>query len=153
MDRGRTRQEHWTASHHSHAGTYPDTATMYSTCVVAAAVCVSSSWLSPSQLAPSWLWPSQFGVESDKDMEMDSSSRRNVGSISRSASRSSSRRPLDEAGSDLRVDRVRTRTRLEASADAVHSAARAKAVEVFMVINGAGADDSKIMSCIFEFVF
>jgi hypothetical protein len=42
---------------------------------------------------------------------------------------------------------------LEASADAVHSAARAKAVEVFMVINGAGADDSKIMSCIFEFVF
>ena len=106
------------------AGSYPDITSMDSTCAVAAAVCVSSPWLSLSQL----------GVESDKDIEIDSSSRRNVGSISRNASRSSSRRALNEAGRDLRVDRVRTRTRLEASADAVHSAARAaETVEVFMV--------------------
>ncbi len=66
-----------------------------------------------------------WGILNKDIMEMDSSSRRNVGSISRNASRSSSRRPSDKAGRDLRVDRVHTRTRLEASADAVNSAARA----------------------------
>ena len=104
---------------------------MDSTCAVAAVVCASSPWLSPSQL----------GVESDKDiMEMDSSSRRNAGSISRSASWSLSRYPSHEASRDLRVNRVGPRTRLEASADAVNSAARAaETVEVFMVVNSLTA--------------
>ena len=62
-------------------------------------------------------------------MDMETSSRRNVGSTSRNDPLTS--RPLD---SDLRCERVRTRTSAEASAVDTHRVARAAdRAEVLMV--------------------